>query len=440
MSLKGDACTAGQPSSLCNEKDHDEQNDSSDCSSSDSHSHSLAAHRYENFLSTYSPYVIARSWMNRVSSWWRGGSSEGSDNHQHQRVLLQCGSSSDVLSDTSLAFCGGGVGSDETAAATILLVDTASVAKGSSTSRDKAAWNQAVAVLLKRPEFTVDATTAALEGRSAFTSIPHVKQLETWDCGVACLQMIWQWLCQESSNLIANNDKSETNVAATAVDRAWMLEQLQTQSVWTVDIVLLLDRLIRSQIRSQEQQQQSASYLFCSKTLGVNETLQDVRYYRAAFGVDQGRVQDLFGEIERRNLPVLQVASLQLEQIVAVIQLPDSIAIALVDNFVLLGGSNKAPPIVRQSAEDDASFSRNDPDGDDTSGVLDTYAGHYIILQGTSCEPNHLLQAGVVDDEYCFVVQNPGACVETTYLSPELFERAWRAKGTDEDIIFVTRH
>jgi hypothetical protein len=70
--------------------------------------------------------------------------------------------------------------------------------------------------------------------------------------------------------------------------RDWMLQQLQTQSVWTVDLVLLFDQLIRS---SGSISQQEASFLFSSNTLQVNETLGDIGYYRAAFLEDQQRVR-----------------------------------------------------------------------------------------------------------------------------------------------------
>jgi hypothetical protein len=220
-----------------------------------------------------------------------------------------------------------------------------------------------------------------------------------------------------------------------------MLQQLQTQSVWTVDLVLLLDHLIRSRKSSS---QQEASYLFSSNTLQVNETLGDIGYYRAAFLEDQQRVREHFGEIKRQQLPVVLQRCLPLEQIVALVQEPDCIAICLVDNVVLLdhaGDHKNVVNNVKNTGEMVGMAAEMHHQQHRLHGVDDTYAGHYILLQGTSCQDDHLQQASgtSIDAGYCFVVQNPG-CSETTYLSPDRFERAWRAEGTDEDILFVTKH
>lgn len=52
---------------------------------------------------------------------------------------------------------------------------------------------------------------------------PHVSQCRHWDCGVACAQMVLQGLGRE-------------------VDRSSLLASLRTQSVWTIDLAMLLHR------------------------------------------------------------------------------------------------------------------------------------------------------------------------------------------------------
>jgi hypothetical protein len=373
-------------------------------------------------------------WMNRFVSWWRGASQSSPGN----LALLNCG------------------------------LDTTTKAQEDPSLDERLAWNQAVAKLLRRSEFLTRAadsrTTTTTTTSAVYTPIPHVRQLEAWDCGVACVQMAWIWLndspsCSASSRSIQTNttnstdtdtDTDDTNtMVATSGDgknqRDWMLQQLQTQSVWTVDLVLLLDHLIRSSSSNQ----QEASFLFSSNTLQVNETLGDIGYYRAAFIEDQRRVREHFGEIKRRQLLTVLQRCLPLEQIVALVQEPDCIAICLVDNVVLLA---QAENEIVDNDDDDtgemvcsayttASNHAGTQQQQHLHGVDDTYAGHYILLQGTSYQADHLQQAGgtSIDAGYCFVVQNPG-CSGTTYLSPDRFERAWRAEGTDEDILFVTKH
>jgi hypothetical protein len=370
-------------------------------------------------------------WMNRFVSWWRGASQSSPGN----LALLNCG------------------------------LDTTTKSPEDPSLDERLAWNQAVAKLLRRSEFHTRAsdsrTTTTIN--TLYTPIPHVRQLETWDCGVACVQMAWLWLndspsCSASSRSIQSSttnstdtdtDDTNTMVAATSGDhdnqRDWMLQQLQTQSVWTVDLVLLLDHLIRSSGSSISQQE--ASFLFSSNTLQVNETLGDIGYYRAAFLEDQRRVREHFGEIKRRQLLTVLQRCLPLEQIVALVREPDCIAICLVDNVVLLAHDDD--DIVDNDDENTGDMicsayttaSNHAGTQQHLHGVDDTYAGHYILLQGTSYQDDHLQQAGgtSIGAGYCFVVQNPGRS-GTTYLSPDRFERAWRAEGTDEDILFVTKH
>jgi hypothetical protein len=399
------------------------------------------------------PTIVSQTmesvWMNRIVSWW-GGSSQSSPGNltNLDMALLHCGDDNDT---TPSALCGD---ADVDASFTLTVEDTA--------LDEVLAWNQAVAKLLRRTEFIASSMTTT---SSLFTPIPHVRQLETWDCGVACLQMIWQWLnisTGSSSSSIHDTD-TDTDITTsnddTQKDRDWMLQRLQTESVWTVDLVLLLDHLIcsSSSSSSSSAKSQQASYLLSSKTLGVNETLGDIGYYRAAFFQDQQRVRELFGDIEQRQLPVLQQPRLSLEQIVAVIKEPHCIAVCLVDNAVLLAHDNNNNNNKRVMVGTAATSQTPGTQQEQQRHVVDdTYAGHYILLQGISCKHEHLQQArgtsidmdaaADADDShsdysYCFVVQNPNpGCSGTTYLSPDRFERAWRAEGTDEDIIFVAKH
>jgi hypothetical protein len=373
-------------------------------------------------------------WMNRFVSWWRGASRGSPGN----LALLNCG------------------------------LDTTTKVPEVPSLDERLAWNQAVAKLLRRSEFLTRAAGTSTTTSTPHTSIPHVRQLETWDCGVACVQMAWLWLndsssCSASSRSIqtkttnstdtdTDTDDTNTMVATSGDDkhqRDWMLQQLQTQSVWTVDLVLLLDFLIRGSGSIGSCIQQESSYLFSSNTLQVNETLGDIGYYRAAFLEDQQRVREHFGEIKRRQLLTVLQRCLPLEQIVALVREPDCIAICLVDNVVLLAhddneiadNDDESTGEMVCSAYTTASNHAGTQQQEHLHGVDDTYAGHYILLQGTSYQDDHLQQAGgtSIDAGYCFVVQNPG-CSGTTYLSPDRFERAWRAEGTDEDILFVAKH
>jgi len=213
--------------------------------------------------------------------------------------------------------------------------------------------------------------------------------------GVACSQMILAWL-RNGVNLDTMSHKDE---------RQWMLDTLGTQSIWTIDLMLLLTTMC-------SKDDANCSFLFCSKTLGVDGQHNSLHYYEKAFGKDQIRVDRLFDKADEIGLNMVCLSHLGLAQVIRLVSQPYIVAIVLLDNSVLRQ--------VRQS-----------------------YAGHYVILCGMSCDPVHVRKAKRSDrkstDEYCLVIKNPGSDNEVDYVSPFLLEQAWRAKGTDDDIIFVAK-
>lgn len=182
-----------------------------------------------------------------------------------------------------------------------------------------------------------------------------------------------------------------------------MLDTLGTQSVWTIDLFVLFSGMCA---------EKQCGYLLCSKTLGVDREHNSLHYYEKAFGKDQMRVDELFAKAHDLGLNMCSASHLGLAQVIRLVAQPHIVAIILLDNSVL-------------------------------RGTRQTYAGHYVILCGLSCDPAHARKSRKSDrkstDEYCMVVKNPGSGNEVDYVSPFLLEKAWRAKGTDDDILFVTK-
>ena len=83
-------------------------------------------------------------------------------------------------------------------------------------------------------------------------------------------------------------------------------------------------------------------------------------------------------------------------QVLELVRRPDCIAIALVDHAILLQRSHRTP-----------------------------YSGHFIVLSGVRCTDGQLQ------------IHNPTSMSDTDFIAPSLFEKAWTAKGTDKDIIFL---
>lgn len=185
-----------------------------------------------------------------------------------------------------------------------------------------------------------------------------------------------------------------------------MLDTLATQSIWTIDLLVLLNTICLNDERV------SASYLLCSKTLGVNREHNSLRYYVKAFSRDQGRVNDMFAKANKMGLDLLCLSHLGMAQVISLVSLDHVVAICLLDNSVLRKRGN-------------------------------TYGGHYVVLTGMSCDPSHVKEAKQNDpdsiDDFCIVVKNPASKNETDYVTPFLLNKAWRSKGTDDDIIFIAK-
>eukprot|EP00522_Entomoneis_paludosa_P008977 CAMPEP_0172454486 /NCGR_PEP_ID=MMETSP1065-20121228/11463_1 /TAXON_ID=265537 /ORGANISM="Amphiprora paludosa, Strain CCMP125" /LENGTH=190 /DNA_ID=CAMNT_0013206825 /DNA_START=126 /DNA_END=698 /DNA_ORIENTATION=+ len=138
--------------------------------------------------------------------------------------------------------------------------------------------------------------------------------------------------------------------------------------------------------------------------------------------------------------PVIQVNRLPLQQLQWMVDQPDAAAMVLVDNALL-----------RYTCKSCSTSPR--PKNQQQEIPSKTYAGHYILLVGTSNAPEHLERAnidkhrafqeqGSIDASFCFVAFNPGQhpCTDVDgrmYIAPKLLEESWRAQGTDEDIVFV---
>ena len=127
-----------------------------------------------------------------------------------------------------------------------------------------------------------------------------------------------------------------------------------------------------------------------------------------------------------------------MEVLVDVVGRKNVVAIVLLDNRILTNISNATAPIANTTTT--------------------SYSGHYAILCGISFDKNDIDYARLKssspqhenenddddddDDrpEYVMVLKNPGTCRKTELVTPEIFEKAWRAKGTDEDVIFIAKH
>jgi hypothetical protein len=251
--------------------------------------------------------------------------------------------------------------------------------------------------------------------------IIHVRQQETWDCGIACLEMALRWL-----SIPENHD---------VVDRSDMLKLAATQSIWTIDLVWILHH-VQNRVPHY-----SFRYLFCSQRFEASDEWSNMKYYQDAFPTDQARVSRRFREA-RLMVPMLEIA-LSIAQLIQLIREPHCIAIALVDMTMLRGNT--------AVCSDSLPIPNND------TPKSSSYIGHYVLVSGVCRDPEAVHHArrncaqsssslssseswNDSENEEVLIVLDPGVDQSISYYTVSHFEMAWKAQGTDQDVIFIVKN
>ncbi|EXC07562.1 hypothetical protein L484_005869 [Morus notabilis] len=99
--------------------------------------------------------------------------------------------------------------------------------------------------------------------RSRFIEVPHINQLYYWDCGLACVLMVFRTVGINSHNI-----KS-------------IAELCCTTSIWTVDLAYILQKF-------------SVSFSYYTVTFGVNPNYSVETFYKEQLPNDLLRVDTLF--------------------------------------------------------------------------------------------------------------------------------------------------
>lgn len=291
------------------------------------------------------------------------------------------------------------------------------------------------------------------------TSMKHVAQLSTWDCGLACLEMVFDWLGVRAG-----------------VDRQAILKSIPTRSVWSADLVRLLDQRLFADTPLNDDGDDDPTdahtslpnsgnpkgrYLFCSQTLSVNDELDSFAYYQSTFESDRIRVDAAFQWLkDQRGKSLIQRPCLPLRDVVELLLRPDCVALVLVDNAILTG--------LRRADElehvDDGMTPRDETPNNASSGAGSddvsqpgvaksnsaiVYMGHYILLTGIVAAPKAYVcesdsddadEGDENDDEpFMFQAHNPSLDFGPVLLPPKLLDDARRAPGTDHDVIFIVK-
>ncbi|GFH52614.1 hypothetical protein CTEN210_09090 [Chaetoceros tenuissimus] len=289
----------------------------------------------------------------------------------------------------------------------------------------------------KKATFLQDDRENIISQENEISEINHVKQLETWDCGIACVQMILRWLSHDTINKPCDESRNVPLSHIEIQQRHQFLKEIGTDSIWSIDLVMLLHKILQRELdlykdANHYMQLSNASILFSSKKLGVDGDYKRFQYYQQTFRKDRTRVKALFQSAKDRYISMCEMNKLSLHKVAELVKRNDTIAMILIDNNVL------------RREEEEKELDCYTGEYVHSPSLL-SFSGHYIIICGISTDSEKIAiakrskDAGVCPEEFCFVVRNPGD-TSLDYISLSLLETAWRSSGTDDDIIFIRKY
>ncbi|CAI9759721.1 unnamed protein product [Fraxinus pennsylvanica] len=211
---------------------------------------------------------------------------------------------------------------------------------------------------------------------SRFIEVPHINQLRTWDCGLACVLMVLRTLGIYNCNIQE-------------------LEELcSTTSIWTVDLAYLLQKF-------------SVRFSYCTVTLGANPNFYVETFYKEQLPNDLVRVNMLFQEARKAGINI-ERRSVSADEISERILSGKYIAIALVDQYKLSRSCLKDVYV--------SDFYSGSPG----------YTGHYVIICGYDAVTNE------------FEIRDPAISRKFERVASSCLEESRKSFGTDEDILLIS--
>jgi len=263
------------------------------------------------------------------------------------------------------------------------------------------------------PVTTEDDNLTSLQPPRQREDVIHVLQQTDWDCGIACLLMIWSWLAKYRPNL-AEIDEERTS----------LLRMVDTESIWTIDLVYVLHKMEQRR-RDRKTTTSPFDFLFCSSVFEANTEWKDYSYYSGAFERDQKRTQERLHHIQKERPSCLQHQKEppSIDWVIEKLRETCTVAILLIDNATLASCMDSEPSCRH-------------------------YAGHYLLLTGVchkdpiehqddGTDPSSLQD----NNDVFLIVFNPNSPrIGVEYILAHHVDEAWKAQGTDQDVIFVRKN
>ena len=312
------------------------------------------------------------------------------------------------------------------------------------------------------------------EGK-AHVRLQHIVQQANWDCGVACLQMILAY----AATAAAGPSSSSSSPPSPPPIRDALLTQAGTQSIWTVDLLFLLQQYIKETQRT---------VCFTTMAPGVCSHYSTLAYYNKGgqFAIDRDRVLRLFCTAKGEGLRIYE-GSVSWECMRDLLRTGKVLIILLVNQKLLpsslpsslpRSSSSSVPqqqqqqqqPVAAQATSTTTTSSSSDTTtlpatgatatAPPSSSLSTTYCGHYILLTGfrpaSSFLPSSLPSSS---SEGFFIYKDPAKSPPAPCSLPKVeggredgreeglggdflisvaaLEEARKAEGTDEDVLVV---
>eukprot|EP01024_Parvocaulis_polyphysoides_P062426 TRINITY_DN7135_c0_g1_i2.p1 TRINITY_DN7135_c0_g1~~TRINITY_DN7135_c0_g1_i2.p1 ORF type:complete len:292 (+),score=25.67 TRINITY_DN7135_c0_g1_i2:412-1287(+) len=216
-------------------------------------------------------------------------------------------------------------------------------------------------------------------GSQSYLDVPHVKQLFSWDCGVACTLMVLKALNLDNGIGIIQ-----------------LQQMFNTHSIWTIDIAHMLRRY-------------AVEVTFYTVTIGANPDFANEKYYMLHMSEDTQRVERLFQQAPNIGLPILK-RSLSMKEIIDFITTKQYLIILLLDLRKISSWLSAADSCFMSTCC-----------GCNGLG----YQGHYIVLCGYDKQRQQ------------FLYMDPGGRNGVQRQSVEAVEEARKSYGTDEDLLLI---
>jgi len=215
---------------------------------------------------------------------------------------------------------------------------------------------------------------AACLGERARRLVPHVRQSLTWDCGMACTEMVLR----------------AVGVPAAECSLQSLRKHVPASSVWTIDLAYAMRAY-------------GVRFRYCTMTMGVDPTYKNQPFYQETLDEDAIRVEGLFDKASDEGV-VIEHRSIGRDELRALLRPPqENLVMTLVDRRYLY-----------------------------TPGWIDKflssargYVGHYVLLVGYDA---------MRDGYYLY---DPARTAEPEFARSSDLHRARLAHGTDEDVIIV---